>query len=98
MERDGLSSISFNPDTSKIVYREEGYGVFSFNLSLFEDQLYSTPYLPNAYPVDVKLRDMLYFEARVVAEAGLELFVEECTATSTPDPSSYPQYTFIDNG
>ena len=98
MERDGLSSISFNPDSSKIVHREDGYGVFSFNLSLYEDHSFSTPYPRDSYPIDVELRDMLYFEARSTAEPGLELFLETCTATTSIDPKTTPQYSFIENG
>ena len=98
MEKEGLASISFHPDTSKIVYSEEGYGKFSFNLQLYEDSSYINPYPPGAYPVDVELRDVLYFEADVSAEQGLELFVETCVATPTDDPHSLPQYEFLDEG
>ena len=98
MERDGLGSVSFNPDTSKIIYREEGYGKFSFQLHLYPDQSYGTPYPPEAFPVDVNLRDMLYIEASVSAEPGLELFVETCVATTTSDPNSLPHYYILQDG
>ena len=98
IDKESLSSISFNPDSSKIVFREEGYGVFSFNLSLYEDQTYKTPYPRSSYPIDVQLRDMLYFEAAVEAEQGLELFVENCVATTDTDPTSLPHHAFIDDG
>ena len=98
IEKDGLASISFHPDTSKIIYNEEGYGKFSFNLQLYEDSSYINPYPPEAYPIDVELRDVLHFEANVSAEPGLELFVETCVATPINDPQSSPQYEFLKDG
>ena len=99
MKRDGLGSISFHPDTSKIIgHEEEGYGKFSFNLQLYPDNSYTNPFPPESYPIDVHLRDILHLEAVVVAEAGLELFVQTCVATQTSDPTSTPQYVFIQDG
>ena len=98
MQKDGLASISFHPDTSKIVYSEEGYGQFSFNLQLYQDSSFTNPYPSEAYPIDVKLRDVLHFEADVSAEQGLELFVESCVATPTNDPYSSPRYGFLEDG
>ena len=98
INRDGLGSLSFNPDTSSIIYHEEGYGEFSFQLQLYHDETYTNPYAPEDYPVDIKLRENLYFEASVSADDGLELFVDTCVATPTINPYSSPQYKFIENG
>ena len=96
--RQGLASLSFNHDTSKIVYYEEGHSEFSFQLQLYHDETYTKPYAPEDYPVEVKVRDELYVEAEVFAEEGLELFVETCVATTTVNPYSTPQYSFLENG
>ena len=98
MVRDGLGSISFHADNSPYEIREDGYGKFAFQLHLYPDQSYGSPYPPGAYPVDVNLRDRLYVEAQVSAEPGLELFVETCVATSTANPYSVPQYYFLQDG
>ncbi|XP_072048907.1 uncharacterized protein [Amphiura filiformis] len=98
MDKEGLGSVSFDPDTSKIIFREEGYGMFSFQIQLYQDKQYRTPYPGSAYPVDVNLKDMLYFEAQASAEPGLELFVETCVATQTSNPKSTPQYYFLIDG
>ena len=98
IEKDGYGSISFNPDTSKVTLEEEGYGKFSFELHLYPDKTYSTPYPPGAYPVNVELKDKMFFEAGVSAEPGLELFIETCSATTTTNPYSSPKYTFLKDG
>ena len=98
MDRDGLGSISFHADTTKLEFQEDGYGKFSFRLQLYQSALYVTPHPPEDYPIAVELRDMLHFEAGVTAEPGLELFVETCVATSTTNPYSSPQYRFLEDG
>ena len=98
IDREGLGSINFDPKSSKIVYKEEGYGHFSFLLQLYKDGGYTTPYKPDDYPVNVNIRDSLYFQADVSGEVGLELFVETCVATPTMNPFSSPQYHFLENG
>ena len=86
MKREGLGSISFHPDTEIIRHEEEGYGKFTFDLQLYPDSSYMSPFPPESYPIDVHLRDILYFGADVTAEPGLELYVKTCVATQTPDP------------
>lgn len=98
MERDGTGSVSFHADTSERVFEETGYGKFNFQLQLYQTANYVNPYPAEAYPMAVEMREVLYFEAAVSAEPGLQLFVESCVATETMDPSSAPQYRFLDEG
>ena len=98
MERNGTGFVSFHPETTKIIYREEGFGKFIFELQLYPNKTYGSPYLPDAYPIEVSLKDRLYFEASVSAEDWLELFVDTCVATLTLDPYSTPQFRFIHEG
>ena len=99
MKREGLGSVNFHPDTSEIKrHEEEGYGKFTFDLQLYPDNNYTSPFPPESYPIDVHLREMLYFEAGVNAEPGLEIFVNTCLATTTSDPSSTPHYYFLQEG
>ena len=97
-KREGLSYISFHPETSKIIYHEEGYGKFSFQLQLYPDHQYSSPYSPDEYPIQVHLQDRLYFEATVSAQNWLQLFIDSCVATESVDPNSSPRFEFIQDG
>ena len=98
MARNGTTFVSFNPETSKIIFREEGFGQFSFQLQLYPDNQYRSPYPADAYPIDVHLRDMLYLEAKVSAQDGLELFIDSCVTTTTVNPYSTPRFAFIADG
>ena len=98
MKRNGSALVSFHPETSKIIFQEEGFGQFRFQLQLYPDNQYRSPYPADAYPIDVNLRDMLYLEAKVSAQNGLELFVDSCVATTTVNPYSSPRFAFIEDG
>ncbi|XP_022109548.1 ZP domain-containing protein-like [Acanthaster planci] len=98
MDLEGMAELSFRPDTSKITYYEEEFGSFNFSLGLYRTNDYATPYLPADYPVDFKMGDTLYFEARTWSEPGLELFLQTCRATPTSNSNDFHRYTFIQNG
>ena len=98
MEQYGQSAVSFHPETSKIIYHEEGYGKFSFQMQLYPNSAYVTPYPPHAYPLDVELKERLYFETKVSAQDWLELFIDTCVATQTTNPYTSPRYELIRNG
>ncbi|XP_038062553.1 ZP domain-containing protein-like [Patiria miniata] len=98
MDLEGIAEISFRPDTSKITFREDGYGSFNFSLRLYHGNDYTTPYQPVDYPVHVAMGNKLYFEARTWSEPGLELFVQTCRATPTSNSDDFHRYTFIQDG
>ncbi|XP_038062575.1 uncharacterized protein LOC119733066 [Patiria miniata] len=98
MDLEGIAEISFRPDTSKITFREDGFGSFNFSLRLYHGNDYTTPYQPADYPVDVAMGNKLYFEARTWSEPGLELFLQTCRATPTSNPDDFHRYTFIQDG
>ena len=98
MKQNGTSFVSFHPEKSQIIYREEGFGKFSFQLQLYKNDRYVSQYQPDAYPLEVHLKDRLYFEAKVSAQNWLELFIDTCVATETLNPHSTPQFKFIHEG
>ena len=98
MDRSGTSFVSFHPEKSKIIYREEGFGKFSFQLQLYTNESYINRYPPDAYPIEVRLKERLYFEARVDAQDWLVLFIHTAVATHTLNPHSTPQFKFIEEG
>ncbi|XP_038062894.1 uncharacterized protein LOC119733385 isoform X2 [Patiria miniata] len=98
MDLEGFAEISFRPDTSKITFREDGFGSFNFSLRLYHGNDYTTPYQPADYPVQVAMGNKLYFEARTWSEPGLELFVQTCRATPTSNSDDFHRYTFIQDG
>ena len=98
MEQSGTGFVSFHPEKSQIIYREEGFGKFSFQLQLYKNKEYVSQYPPDAYPVEVRLKERLYFEAKVSAQDWLELFIDTCVATQTMNPHTTPQFKFIHEG
>ena len=98
MEQSGTGFNSFHPEKSQIIYREEGFGKFSFQLQLYKNKEYVSQYPPDAYPVEVRLKERLYFEAKVSAQDWLELFIDTCVATQTMNPHTTPQFKFIHEG
>lgn len=53
----------------------------------------------DAYPVEVKLMDMIYMSIRGVSDLpDITLFVESCRATPDDDPDNSLFYYLIQNG
>ena len=89
---------SFHPESSQIIYREDGFGKFSFQLQLYTNNSYVSLYPSDAYPLEVNLKDQLYFQAKVSSQDWLELFIDTCVATQSRNPHSIPQFKLIHEG
>ncbi|KAJ7317571.1 hypothetical protein JRQ81_003733 [Phrynocephalus forsythii] len=74
-----------------------GVGVLALSLKLARDQSYRDFYLDTEYPVTRYLREPLYFQVELLhsQDAQLELFLEDCWATSSSDRNSYPQWNVV---
>ena len=94
----GTDFVKIHSQTSKIIYHEKGFGKFRFQLQLYTNDKYDSQYPPDAYPLEVNLKDRLYFEAKVSSQDWLELFIDTCVATQTMNPHSTPQFNFIHEG
>ncbi|XP_018430380.1 PREDICTED: zona pellucida sperm-binding protein 2-like, partial [Nanorana parkeri] len=75
-------------------------GPISFVLNLYEDDSYKLLYQDNQYPVVKTLRDPIYLEVQVLnrTDANIELVLNDCWATMSPDPTSSPQWNVVVDG
>ena len=77
----------------------DGYGTFNFLFNMFRSVSFLQPYADSEYPVDVKLRQRLYFQLQVRCnDSDLVLFVDMCKATPSARSDAKPEYAFITNG
>ncbi|XP_053567209.1 uncharacterized protein LOC128657011 [Bombina bombina] len=75
------------------------YGSLALVMSLSKDNSYNIFYKDMEYPVVKFLREPLYFEVALLQsiDPRLELFLEDCWATTSPDRNSFPQWDIVDN-
>ncbi|KAG2455578.1 ZP2 protein, partial [Polypterus senegalus] len=66
----------------------------------FPDEMFQIPYRDQDYPVVKYLRDPIYLEVQVLnrQDPNIELVLENCWATASPNPSSLPRWTVIAAG
>ena len=80
-------------------YFPEGHGNFSFEMGLYRNSEYSSPYEVSEYPVSVDPFGQLYCEAKLdTSDSGLVLLADTCLATPSMDPTHSVHYTFIKDG
>ena len=62
--------------------------------------MYSDYYRDADYPVTKVLREPVYVEVRILerTDPNLVLLLEDCWATSTPNPLSLPQWSLLVDG
>ncbi|XP_061091677.1 uncharacterized protein LOC133124462 [Conger conger] len=82
-----------------MMYAEDGFGKFSFEFQFFHSQHYEINVDPSTYPIEVRLKEMIYMEIK--SKSSLQntvLFVESCKATPEDGPNHATFYSIIDNG
>ncbi|TFK14209.1 Zona pellucida sperm-binding protein 2 [Platysternon megacephalum] len=74
-----------------------GFGALALTLRLFKDKSYSDSYKEIEYPVVKYLKEALYFEVELLhsEDPRLELYLEDCWATTSQDRDSSPQWSII---
>ncbi|CAH3124730.1 unnamed protein product [Pocillopora meandrina] len=96
---EAATAVGVQADTKKLVFDEDGKGKFTVALDLFADQQFKSRYTEKDYPVQVKLRQDLYFEASVKSkDKTLSVLGENCVATPTQDSKHATSYPLITNG
>ncbi|KAG8445679.1 hypothetical protein GDO86_010452 [Hymenochirus boettgeri] len=104
-------NISCKYTTNKMLVVQYGYenpptpgtqakmGTITLVLRLSKDNTYSTFYNDTEYPVVKHLMEPLYFEVELLysVDPQLELFLEYCWATASPDKTSFPKWNVVDN-
>ncbi|XP_022111867.1 uncharacterized protein LOC110991064 isoform X2 [Acanthaster planci] len=93
-----VTHAQFDPNITTIVYYETGYGTFNFQLRMFHDSSFGNKYRPRDYPIDVYQKQRLYFEAKVMSNDDMSIFLQSCRATPTANPRDPTSYVFIDSG
>ncbi|XP_048453081.1 zona pellucida protein AX 1, partial [Rhincodon typus] len=76
-----------------------GYGPLILMMQLATDVSYSKLYEEGDYPVVKYLTDPLYVEVQLLhnKDPQIELFLQDCWATASPDRHSIPQWALIIN-
>ncbi|KAJ8283082.1 hypothetical protein COCON_G00056010 [Conger conger] len=95
----GSVSTYFKALKLAMTFVEEGFGKFSFEFQFFHSQHYEINVDPSTYPIEVRLKEMIYMEIK--SKSSLQntvLFVESCKATPEDDPNHATFYSIIDNG
>ncbi|KAE8605157.1 hypothetical protein XENTR_v10014994 [Xenopus tropicalis] len=78
---------------------QSAFGTIELVLRLSKDSSYSTFYGDSEYPVVKYLMDPLYFEVELLysVDPQLELFLDNCWATASPDKTSFPKWDVVVN-
>nr|AAI69766.1 Egg envelope component ZPAX [Xenopus laevis]AAI69768.1 Egg envelope component ZPAX [Xenopus laevis] len=78
---------------------QAAFGTLALVLRLSKDSRYSTFYGDAEYPVVKYLMDALYFEVELLysVDPQLELFLDNCWATASPDKTSFPKWDVVVN-
>ncbi|GCB64674.1 hypothetical protein scyTo_0000307 [Scyliorhinus torazame] len=76
-----------------------GYGPLVLVLQLAKEVSYSNLYEDNDYPVVKYLAEPLYFEVQLLhnEDPQIELFLQDCWATASPDRHGIPQWPIVVN-
>ncbi|XP_059837751.1 zona pellucida protein AX 1 isoform X2 [Hypanus sabinus] len=74
-----------------------GFGPIILSIQLAKDVSYATLYKDNEYPVVKYLADPLYLEVQLLhnEDSQIELFLQSCWATASPERDSIPQWSII---
>ncbi|MED6265002.1 hypothetical protein CHARACLAT_021018, partial [Characodon lateralis] len=81
------------------VFTESSFGSFGYSFEIFRDSNFTNRVEPNAYPVQVKLMEMIYLGIHAMSELpNVTLFVESCKGTPDNNPDNPIYYDLIKNG
>ncbi|XP_073237862.1 ZP domain-containing protein-like [Porites lutea] len=93
------TAVGVKPDTRKLVFDENGKGNFTVALDMFPDKSFEAAYTQSDYPVEVKLRQYLFFQASVkTKDKTLSVLAENCYATPSQDRQHDDKYHLIKEG
>ena len=80
------------------MFSDEGKGKFTIALKMFPDRKFLSPYMKSDFPVDVVLRQLLFFEVSVTSDdKRLSIRADRCYATPTQDRMNVLKHEIIKN-
>ena len=85
------------PEADNVQFTQISYGNFTFNVDFYEDGLFGAPYQPEDYPLEVVIGDDMFVETSVVTQIPLDVHIEACWGTQTPDKDG-DSYFLISSG
>ncbi|CAG5849743.1 unnamed protein product [Menidia menidia] len=89
----------YNLKKSDYIFTESSFGSFGYSFEIFKDSNFSQKVEASAYPVEVKLLQMVYMGIQAQSELpNVKLFVESCKATPDDNPDNAMFYSLIRNG
>ncbi|XP_037835879.1 uncharacterized protein LOC108250990 isoform X2 [Kryptolebias marmoratus] len=89
----------YNLHQSDYIFTESSFGSFGYTFEIFRDRNFTKKVEPNAYPVQVKLLEMIYMGIQANSDLpNVTLFVESCKGTPDDDPDNPLSYDLIKNG
>ncbi|XP_024118952.1 uncharacterized protein LOC112140283 [Oryzias melastigma] len=89
----------YNLHNADYIFTESSFGSFGYTFDIYRDGNFTTKVEPSAYPVQVKLMDMIYMGIQAKSELpNVTLFVESCRATPDDNPDNTLFYDLIQNG
>ena len=93
------AEVNSSPFADNVQFTQVGFGNFSFDMDLYPDVGYGSPYLPDDYPVEAEIGEDLFVEARVDTKSDIDLLIDACWATDSADPDDADgQYYLISSG
>uniref|UniRef100_A0A4W5LC07 ZP domain-containing protein n=1 Tax=Hucho hucho TaxID=62062 RepID=A0A4W5LC07_9TELE len=95
----GNASLEFLSHKIPYIFREKGFGKFTYQFEFYHSSSFNRMVDPASYPVKVELKEMVYMEIMSTSSVpNTEMFVESCMATPTDNPNDPEHYNIIQNG
>ncbi|XP_041835172.1 uncharacterized protein LOC121635843 [Melanotaenia boesemani] len=89
----------YNMHSSDYIFTESSFGSFSYTFEIFNDGNFTKKVEASAYPVQVKLLEMIYMGIQATSDLpNVTLFVDSCKATPDDNPENVLSYDLIKNG
>ncbi|XP_037550938.1 oncoprotein-induced transcript 3 protein-like [Nematolebias whitei] len=89
----------YNLHQSDYIFTESSFGSFGYTFEIFIDSNFINKVEANAYPVQVKLLEMIYMGIQANSDfPNVTMFVESCKGTPDDNPENPLSYDLIKNG
>ncbi|XP_014884808.1 uncharacterized protein LOC106945565 [Poecilia latipinna] len=89
----------YNLHQADYIFTESSFGSFGYSFEIYQDGNFTSRVSPDAYPVQVKMMEMIYMGIQAVSELpNVTLFVESCKGTPDNNPDNPMYYDLIKNG